>query len=121
VYGGSVSVVTTRSLAHLAAELAAPVQDARFRATVTLDVDDLPAFAEDDWAGRRLRLGVAEIEVRGRVPRCAVIDMDPTSGRRDLEVMKALPGLHGRGVEFGVDAVVIVPGLVRTGDRAVLR
>jgi uncharacterized protein len=118
VYGASVSLVTSASLARAADELGAPVDGARFRATFEVHSGDLAPHGEDEWIGRRLRLGTAELEVRGAVPRCAVIDLDPASGVRDLDLLKALARYRrdSRGVPFGVDAVVTVPGVVRTGD-----
>lgn len=118
VYGASVTLVTGASLDRLAEEVGAPVDGARFRATFQLGGDGLHAHEEDDWLGRRLRLGTAEVRVRAIVPRCAVIDLHPDSGVRDLELMKALARYRrlGREVGFGVDAEVTVPGVVRTGD-----
>ncbi len=118
VYGGSVTIVTTTSLARLAEEVGAPVDGARFRATFEVDGGDLPPHGEDGWTGRRLRLGTAEVRVRGIVPRCAVIDLDPDTAVRDLDLMKTLAGYRrGQGeVAFGIDADVTVPGTVGTGD-----
>ncbi len=118
VYGSSVTLVTNASLVRLSDEVGAHVEGARFRATFQLDVDDLPPHAEDDWVGRRLRIGDAEVRVRGLVPRCAVIDLDPTSGVKDLEVLKTLArrSRDRDEIPFGLDAVVTVPGQVRTGD-----
>ena len=118
VYGASVTLVTSSSLARLAAEVGGSVDETRFRATFGLDTSDLAPFGEDAWAGRRLLLGGAVVQVRGVVPRCAVIDLDPTSGVRDLPLMKALATSHrvGGEVAFGVDARVITPGPVRAGD-----
>lgn len=122
VYGSSVTLVTNGSLARLADRVGAPVEGARFRATFQLDGGDAHAHVEDEWLDRRLRLGTAEVRVRGVVPRCAVIDLDPVSGLRDLDLMRALAAYRGgRGeVAFGVDADVTVPGRVRTGDPAML-
>ncbi len=118
VYGGPVTIVTSGSLARLAGEVGAPVDGSRFRATLELGSED--PYAEDGWVGRRLRLGTAEVRVRGLVPRCAVIDLDPATGVRDLGLLKALAG-HRRTdgeIAFGVEADVTVPGWVRTGDAA---
>jgi uncharacterized protein YcbX len=122
VYGSSVTLTTNGSLSRLAAAVGVPVDGARFRATFQLDCGDMDSHAEDGWVGRRLRLGPAEVLVRGLVPRCAVIDMDPASGVRDLDLLKALAAYRsGAGeVTFGVDAEVTVPGRVMTGDAAVL-
>lgn len=118
VYGASVTLVTNASLARLSEQVGAPVDARRFRATFQVDTEDLPAHAEEEWVGSLLRLGSAEVRVRGTVPRCAVVDLDPVSGVRDLPVMKALASRRGPGGEaaFGIDAVVTVPGVVRTGD-----
>ena len=103
VYGASVTLVTTSSLAELARRTGGDVDGAQFRATFTVDTGPAPAH----------------VEVRGVVPRCAVIDLDPDTGERRSPALKALGGyrhLHGE-VVFGVDAVVTQPGQVRSGDR----
>jgi uncharacterized protein YcbX len=120
VYGGSVSIVTTAALKELAAHAGdrrLGRQDARFRATVTLeteqDLDLLPA-------GARITLGRATVEVRGPIPRCAVVDLDPVTGLQTAPVLRTLAGYRrGSGeVCFGVDARVVVPGGIRQGDPA---
>lgn len=116
VYGGVVTLVTSASLARLAAEVGATVDGARFRATFELDSSDLPAFAEEAWVGRRLRLGGAEVRIGGLVPRCAVVDLHPTTGAKDLGLLKTLAGRGAIETAFGVDAQVIVPGPVLAGD-----
>lgn len=123
VYGGSVSLVTTSSLHRLAARLGRPVSGARFRPTFVVDTAGLPAGVEAHWAGRELAVGGAVVRVRGAVPRCAVVDLDPVSGAKDLPVLRTLAG-YGRGEgavparepEFGVDADVVSPGPVALGD-----
>ena len=120
VYGGAVTLVTSASLARASEVVGAAVDGARFRATFQLDGDDLLPDAEAGWVGRRLRIGSAEVRVLGAVPRCGVIDLHPTSGVRDLGLLKALAaGRPGQAeVTFGVDAEVTVPGRVATGDAA---
>jgi MOSC domain-containing protein len=123
VYGGSVSLVTSASLALLGERLGRPaVEAARFRATLEVDTGDLPAHVEDDWVGRTLHVGPARLRVLGAVPRCAVIDLDPDSGVRNGALMQALAGYRqGVGeVTFGVDAEVVTAGRVATGDRVEL-
>lgn len=115
VWGAPVSVVTTGELDRLAGRLraageAVPVAlDQRFRATVTLEADS------DPGPGTRLRLGAAVVEVVGRIDRCAVIDADPLTGRRDTRLLRHLEQRDGLPL-FGVDARVVVPGTVRVGD-----
>jgi uncharacterized protein YcbX len=122
VFGAPVSLVTTSSLDALGRRVGAPVEAARFRATLLLDTEGLNPQVEDGWVGRELRVGDAAVRVRGRVPRCAVVDLDPVSGDRTLPVLRTLAGYRRGDSEicFGVDAVVTVAGQVRVGGRAVL-
>jgi uncharacterized protein YcbX len=115
VWGAHVSLVTSGALDRLSARLAAAgarvpeALDERFRATVTLEADADPA------PGSRVRLGGAVVEVVGRIDRCAVVDTDPLTGRRDVPVLRHLE--HHDGVlTFGVDARVVAPGTVRVDD-----
>jgi uncharacterized protein len=122
VYGAPVSVVTTGSMRELSDRLGSALASARFRATFLVDTGDAEPHVEDSWVGRELRLGDATVEVRGRIPRCAVVDLDPSTGRPDAPVLATL-GRYRRGhgeISFGVDAVVTVPGRARTGDPAEL-
>lgn len=122
VYGAPVSLVTSSSLARLVSLVGQPVEAERFRATLVLDTEDLPAHVEDGWVGREVRVGEAVLRVRASVPRCAVVDLDPASGARTVPVLQALAGYrrHDSEICFGVDADVTVAGRVRVGDRAVL-
>lgn len=128
VYGGAVSLVTTSSLQWLSARVGAPVDSARFRPTFVVDTGAAAPHVEDLWVGRELSIGPAVVRVRGAVPRCAVVDLDPVSGLRDLSVLHALAS-YGRGEGalprahepiFGVDADVVRPGQVDAGDRLIL-
>lgn len=115
VYADPVSIVTTGALRRLseAAEDAGyavrPPLDARFRATVTLEAEEDPA------AGTLLRVGEAVIEVGQPLERCAVIDLDPTTGARTgSRLMERIRTDDGR-LPFGVGARVVTPGMVRRG------
>lgn len=119
VWGGSVSIVTTSSLADLSRRLGRPADDgARFRATVVVDTGSAPPFVEDGWVGARVRLGSATVTVRGPLPRCAVIERRPGAGGHDARVLAALtPDRHHAGeIRFGVHADVEEPGTVALGE-----
>jgi len=122
VYGASVSLVGTDTMRGLSDRLGAAVDSARFRSTFLVDTGGAEPHAEDAWVGHRLALGGAMVEVRQTIPRCAVVDSDPVSGVRDVPVLKTLGGYRHRGEDIfaGVDAVVVRPGVVRTGDRVEL-
>jgi uncharacterized protein len=114
--------VTTSSLARLAQDVG-PVDERQFRATMTIDTDGEQPFVEDRWHGRQLRLGDVEVQVRGAIPRCAVIGLDPVSGLKRSDVLRSLGGYRrvSGEVVFGVDAVVTRPGSVDVGAAVVER
>jgi uncharacterized protein YcbX len=122
VYGAPVTLLTTASLHHLSERLGQVVDSARFRSTFLLDTGVDEPHVEDSWVGRRVRLGEATVLVRGRVPRCAVIDVDPEDGVGKAPVMRTIAGyrLGESEVHFGVDAVVVAPGTVHAGVSAEL-
>lgn len=113
VWAGSVSIVTTSSLAELARRVGRTADDgARFRATLVVDTGDDEPFAEDRW--QQLQIGEAILRVRGPLARCAVVDRHPARGGHDLPALKALA--HDRTQDgeilFGISADVVKPGKV---------
>lgn len=118
VYGAPLTLVTTGSLAVLAAELGSAVQASRFRANVVVRAEGPQEAA---WPGRRLRLGDAIVRVRAPVERCRVIDADPETGRRDVRLLAALrERVAGAAPTFGMSADVERAGRVRPGDQVAL-
>jgi uncharacterized protein YcbX len=129
VYGGSVSVVSTGSLAglraagrtapHLPQPLDLQRDGARFRATFVVDTAgsryDDPG-GDQAWIGQELQLGPARIRLEAPIVRCAVVDLHPITGHRDLRLLDLLPrGADGEPV-FGLQGSVVRPGRVDLGS-----
>ncbi|MCR6030378.1 MOSC domain-containing protein [Nocardioides sp. zg-579] len=116
VYAGAVTLVSTGTLHALASRTGLAVDDlaARFRPTFVVEADE--PHAEDAWVGAEVDLGPARVRVTSRVPRCAVVDLDPVTGERGGGVLAALATYRPRGATgdllLGVDAEVVVPGTV---------
>lgn len=117
IFAGAVSLVTTASLRDLAwrVEVDTLVDEvARFRPTLVIETDE--PYVEESWLGRELRVGEATIRIGVPIPRCAVIDLHPGTGERDVRLLKALAGYRplNRAGEpiFGVFADVVAPGEV---------
>jgi uncharacterized protein YcbX len=113
-------LVTTAAIRRVG-ELTGVVPDpARFRANLLLDVDG-SGFAEDEWLGRRMRIG-SEVVVRlgPGMPRCVMVDMaQPHEGLPDDgRLLKAVAAVHD--LDFGLMVGVEKPGTIRLGDPAVL-
>lgn len=98
---------------------AGAIDHRRFR--MSIEFDGAGPHAEDEWIGRRLRVGGALLQVNGHVGRCAVPTRDPETSVRDLPVLKLLQGYRQdvpseEALPFGVYAAVREPGTIRTGD-----
>jgi uncharacterized protein len=117
---GGATLVGVASLGALAEELGVEALDAR-RFRMLIGVDGLPAYGEDAWVSRRVRVGDAMVRVHGNVGRCAVTTQDPDSGRADLPTLHALQRVRGdmdstEPLPFGVWGEVLTPGRVALGD-----
>ncbi len=112
VYGQRVSIVTTASLNALgdsAAVSGLSEQFARFRPTFLI-ATSVP-FAEDGWAGAEVQAGPVRLRLGGPIPRCAVCDLHPRTGARDVRLLRAMARcrpLNDRGEpHFGIFAEVV--------------
>jgi uncharacterized protein YcbX len=81
-------------------------------------VGGVPGDAERSWPGRALAVGDALIGIRSVRQRCVVTTIDPDSGEQDVEVLRRI----GRdfGGRLALDAWVIRPGTIATGDDVTL-
>jgi uncharacterized protein YcbX len=131
-----VTLVSTATLEHLRS--VTPDGDRldhrRFRMLV--EVDGCDVHEEDTWAGRRVRVGGATLQVVGPVPRCVVTNQDPASGVVDFSTLKAIVRYRGElaadlstpvahlpdngAVILGMYATVEQPGEISLGDRVEL-
>ena len=115
-----VSIASTASVEELARHVngSPSVDSRRFRMLVT--VDGCRPHEEDAWANQRVRVGEAAVRVLGPVPRCVTTTLNPDSGDRDLDTLRAIKSYRGlregRHIDFGVYAEVEEPGRVRLGD-----
>lgn len=99
----------------------------RFRPSFVLDVGG-DCFVEDDWVGRRLRLGAdCVISVTSPTVRCAMPLRAQPAGptgpalERQVELFAAMSELHGTYPNhLGAYADVVTPGVVGAGDQVVL-
>ena len=110
---GTVHLVTVASLRALDAELGAQLDPLRFRANVIADLD-APPFAEEEWAGRTVRIGEAELVVESPCLRCAIPTFDPTTQDRSPRLLKHLVREHGGA--FGIYLRAARAATIRAGD-----
>jgi MOSC domain-containing protein len=121
---GAATLLGTGSIHAIARILGVDdVDERRFR--MNFGIDGLGEHEEDEWLGRRVRLGEAVVVPQGNVGRCAVTTQNPDTGAPDLDTLKALAA-YRQSIEtteplpFGVHAAVAHPGKVRVGDTVEL-
>src|SRR5438552_14952349 len=110
-----VSLISLQTIRQVEAELGIPMDQRRFRANVYLNLASGDGFAEDEWVGRKLRIGASAVMmVLERDPRCKMISLDPDTGEHNPEVFRKVARAHNNFA--GVYCAVLVEGLLKTSD-----
>lgn len=113
------SLFSVQSARQLGEETGLPVDKLRFRANVYLNLASGDGFAENEFVGRRLRLGGRTIvSVLERDPRCMVVTLDPETGEKSPALLKTIAQAHAGAA--GLYAAVLAEGMVRQGDSVEL-
>jgi uncharacterized protein YcbX len=109
------SLISEQTVQHLGREVAADLDARRFRPNVYVNLTEGQGYDEDQWVGRRLRLGTtAEVIVLARDPRCKMITLDPDTASAMPDLMRCVSENHGGTA--GVYAAVITEGTIQNGD-----
>lgn len=111
-----VSIINLASLAAIETIVGQPVHPLRFRAN--LYVSGWPAWHEFDLMNTTLEIGGARLRIIKRIVRCAAVNVDPVTAKRDLNIPQALMRANGHA-DCGVYAQVIAGGDIATGDAVV--
>jgi uncharacterized protein YcbX len=106
-------LLTQASVNLLNERLRVPVGIERFRPNLV--IADTAAHEEDCW--RRLRIGEVELAVVKPCARCSVVLVNPDTGERGVEPLQTLARYRRKPqkVLFAQNALVVRPGLLRTG------
>ncbi len=117
----TVTLHSSAALAELASAggLDAALDRRRFR--MTFGIDEIPAYGEEQWIGRQVRIGDVTLAIQGNVGRCAVTTHDPETGRPSVDTLRLLKAQRDdvattERLPFGVWAEVLTPGTVAVGD-----
>lgn len=112
---GPIHLVTTSSLATMAAHHGDPVDARRLRPNVVVDTGALAGLPEDGWAGRRIAIGdEVVLEVLYAMPRCVMLDLPTLALPADRGLLKTVTDVNGG--DLGVVADVVAPGSTSLGD-----
>ena len=113
------SLCSLATVNQLAAESGRAIDKRQFRANTYLDLEGGKGFAENDFIGKRLKIGEqAVVTVLERDPRCAMITLNPDSAERAPAILTHVSKVH-EGYT-GVYAAVLVEGVMKSGDKVEL-
>ncbi|MFI5916143.1 MOSC domain-containing protein [Dactylosporangium sp. NPDC051541] len=94
-----------------------PVEMTRFRPNAV--VSGAPAWAEDEWIGRRIAIGDVPFRVPKHCDRCVLTTIDPETGEKGRQPLRVL-AKHRRfpsGLLFAVNLIPDARGKIAIGDE----
>jgi uncharacterized protein YcbX len=112
------SLITTQTVASLGALVGVDLDVQRFRPNLLIEATDDSSFPEDAWVGCTLRVGSARMRVDKRDQRCVMVNVDPSTSRRDPRVLRTI--VDERQNCLGVYGSTVSPGPVAIGDSVLL-
>lgn len=115
--GCTVLVTTHATHAAIEAAIGRPLDIRRWRTNLHVDLDAEP-YAEEEWEGRRLRVGEMELELLHPCERCVIPTRDPDTAEKLPELLRRLT--RERAGRFGINARPIGAGRLGVGDAVEL-
>ncbi len=108
-------LVSESSLRSMQAAAGDSVFDVRrFRPNLLVDCGDAAGYPEEEWAGKRARIGSALLQVEIVCPRCVMTTHGFSDLPKDPTIMRTL--VRENGGNLGIYASVVEPGVVAAGD-----
>ena len=108
-----VSLINLATVRSLEAQWGYAIDPLRFRAN--LYIDGAEPWAEFDWVGADIRVGGAVMTVDRRNGRCGATNVNPVTGRRDLDIPGSLRAAFGHK-DLGVYLTTRAGGEIKIGD-----
>ena len=112
------SLITTQTVTRLGEQVGVELDVQRFRPNILVEPASGEPFTEDEWVGLTLRIGGMCMRVDKRDGRCVVITIDPATGLRSPEILKAV--VDERQGCLGVYGSTVEEGRVAVGDAVLL-
>jgi uncharacterized protein YcbX len=110
-----ISIASNASLDAFAEATNTKPDSRRFRINIIIDGDT--PFAEEGLIGKTFRCGDALLLVKEPVGRCAAINVDPATAKRNPDDYVRFMKAHFGHSNLGIFAEVINGGIIRVGDR----
>lgn len=113
-----VSLLSMSSVRDIETHVGYEVDPRRFRENILVETNSDRPYEEDNWIGKIVTFGDREDSARIAIvkpdPRCATVNMDPVTGEKRPEVLRAIVRNHEN--TFGVYATVLFEGKILKGD-----
>jgi MOSC domain-containing protein len=107
-------VLSVQTVRFVEKQYGGPLEPARFRSNLLLDLPDGRPFEEDRWIGRQIWIGDALLEIVRQCERSIVPSLDADTPERSPGILAAI--VRGRGGMIGVSARAIAGNRLRVGD-----
>ena len=111
----SIHLLTTASLNRLATlRQVEAVDSRRFRPTVLIETSERNCFLENEWIGRRMRLGAIKLTTQEKTKRCGITLLSQPGLEEDPEILRNILRHNKRslGIYCSVDNI----GAIQVGD-----
>ncbi len=106
-------IINMASVRELERDIGRPIDPLRFRPNLILEGAD--PWIEEGWIGRAAAAGRARLSIFKSTTRCAATNVEPGTGRRDMDIPAILARRWGH-INFGIYASVVTSGTIATGD-----
>jgi uncharacterized protein len=117
--GHTLLVTTQATLEATQRALGETLDLRRFRTNAHVVLDDVPAYAEEDWEGRELTIGEATFRLLHPCERCVIPTRDPDTAQKWAELLRWLTR-ERRGL-FGMNARPLHAARIALGDPVSVR
>jgi uncharacterized protein YcbX len=112
------SLISTQTLSRLSAITGKCLAIERFRPNILVEAASEEEFPEDRWVGCVLRIGGLRMRIDKRDGRCSVITVDPGTGHRTPEILRAV--VQEREGCAGVYGSTVQPGRIALDDSVLI-
>jgi GntR family transcriptional regulator/MocR family aminotransferase len=109
-----ISLINLATVRSLEEQWGIAINPLRFRAN--LYIDGARPWEEFEWVGSDIRIGDVVFRVDRRNGRCGATNVDPETGRRDLDLPRSLRATFGHK-DLGIYLVAREGGQLATGDQ----
>ena len=108
-----ISLINLATIRSLEQQWGFAIDPLRFRANIY--IDGPPAWEEFNWVGSDIRIGKALFRVDRRNGRCGATNVDPLTGRRNLDIPGSLRRTFGHK-DLGVYLLALADADLAVGD-----